>query len=125
MRIWDVRTGELLERLREHREAVYSVAFTPDARGLVSGSLDKTLKYWDVTRLTSGAGNGRPNSPVQSSGARIDSINGGKKDGSRSSCTMKGHKVRPYMILTATFEPNLIVGLRVIRRCVPRWQMGR
>jgi len=73
---------------------VYSVAFTPDARGLVSGSLDKTLKYWDVSRLANGPG-GRPNSP---SASKRDSLNGKKDVGTRegnSSCTMNftGHKV--------------------------------
>ena len=29
---------------------MWRVAFTPDGHGLVSGSLDKTLKYWDVSR---------------------------------------------------------------------------
>ena len=48
VRIWDVQSGKLVERLKGHRDSVYSVAFTPDGRGLVSGSLDKTLKYWDV-----------------------------------------------------------------------------
>ena len=52
VRIWDARTGELLERLQGHRDSVYSVAFTPDERGLVSGSLDKTLKLWDVSWLS-------------------------------------------------------------------------
>ena len=94
MRIWDARTGELLERLRGHRDSVYSVAFTPDARGLVSGSLDKTLKYWDVSRLANGPG-GRPNSPGAS---KRDSLNGKKDVGTRegnSACTMNftGHKV--------------------------------
>jgi glucose repression regulatory protein TUP1 len=28
--------------------------FTPDGRSLVSGSLDKTLKCWDVSGLTTG-----------------------------------------------------------------------
>jgi len=54
VRIWDARTGELLERLRGHRSCVWSVALTPDGRGLVSGSLDGTLKYWDVSRLANG-----------------------------------------------------------------------
>ena len=40
-----------MERLRGHRDSVYSVAFTPDGKGLVSGSLDKTSKYWDVSAL--------------------------------------------------------------------------
>lgn len=90
VRIWDARTGELLERLRGHRDSVYSVAFTPDARGLVSGSLDKTLKYWDVSRLAGGPG-GRPNSPGTS---KRDGLNGEKKIGGNSACTMNfaGHK---------------------------------
>ena len=94
VRIWDARTGELLERLQGHRNSVYSVAFTPDERGLVSGSLDKTLKYWDVSRLVNGPG-GRPNSPGAS---KRDSMNGKKDVGTRegnSACTMNftGHKV--------------------------------
>lgn len=51
VRIWDIATGTLLERLRGHSDSVYSVAFTPDGKGIVSGSLDKTLKYWDVSNL--------------------------------------------------------------------------
>ena len=51
VRIWDVATGALLDRLRGHEDSVYSVAFTPDGRGLVSGSLDKTLKFWDINEL--------------------------------------------------------------------------
>lgn len=47
-RIWDLRSGNLVQRLRGHSEAVYSIACTPDGRGLVSGSLDRTVKYWDV-----------------------------------------------------------------------------
>ena len=93
VRISDTRTGELLETLRGHSDSVYSVAFTPDARGLVSGSLDKTLKYWDVSRLVNGPG-GRQNSPGAS---ERDSMNGkdvGAHEGN-SACTMSftGHKV--------------------------------
>lgn len=64
VRLWDLATGTLLERLRGHRsvtshpfrpkfisysDSVYSVAFTPDGRGLVSGSLDR----YGVHRLLS------------------------------------------------------------------------
>ena len=56
-----------METLQGHKDKVYSVAFTPDGRGLVSGSSDKTLKYWDVSRLANALG-GRPNS--QSLGAK-------------------------------------------------------
>ena len=58
VRIWDVQTGQLIERLRGHRDSVYSVAFTPDGRGLVSGSLDKTLKYWDLRPIIARMQNG-------------------------------------------------------------------
>ncbi|KAG5637357.1 hypothetical protein H0H81_004869 [Sphagnurus paluster] len=54
VRIWDVATGQLVERLRGHRDGVNSVKFTPDGKGLVSGSLDKTVKYWDVSALMAG-----------------------------------------------------------------------
>jgi WD40 repeat protein len=40
--IWDVNARHLVERSKGHKDSVYSVAFTPDGKGLVSGSLDKT-----------------------------------------------------------------------------------
>jgi WD40 repeat protein len=40
-----------MNRLQRHTKRVYSVAFTPDERGLLSGGLDRTLKYWDVSGL--------------------------------------------------------------------------
>ncbi|KIJ99824.1 hypothetical protein K443DRAFT_157987 [Laccaria amethystina LaAM-08-1] len=51
LRIWDVASGILLERLRGHKDSIYSVAFTSDGKGLVSGSADKSVKYWDVSVL--------------------------------------------------------------------------
>ena len=71
------------------------VAFTPDGRGLVSGSLDNTLKYWDVSRLANG-----PSSRQNPRGAPEHSTLDGKQDvGTREdnrACTMDfiGHKVR-------------------------------
>lgn len=46
-----------MEKLRGHRDSVYSVAFTRDGKGLVSGSLDRTLKGWDVSGVV-GVGSG-------------------------------------------------------------------
>jgi len=92
--IWDACTGELLERLRGHRDRVWSVAFTPDGHGLVSGSEDKTLKYWDVSRLANRLG-GQPN---RWGAPKRGDLNG-KKDvgaqGGNSACTMNfiDHKV--------------------------------
>ena len=44
------QSGQLVERLKlkGHRDLMYSVAFTPDGKGFVSASLDKTLKYWEM-----------------------------------------------------------------------------
>ena len=51
VRIWSVRTGQLVEKWG-HGNTVQSVAFTPDGKGLVSGSSD-TWKYWDISLLES------------------------------------------------------------------------
>jgi len=79
VRMWNVSTGQLVERLRGHWGGVCSVAFTPDGKGLVSGSLDKTLKFWDLSGM----------------GAVAKRKSGGKKDDKSSPCTINftGHKV--------------------------------
>ncbi len=96
IRIWDLTTGDLVERLRGHRDCVYGVAFTPDGKGLVSGSLDKTLKFWDVGGLylsnakRAAGGNGVMD-PVPPGQVAI---------GKKSPCTMNftGHKVPPTFL---------------------------
>ena len=42
---------KLIERLKGHKDSVYSVSFTRDGRFLVSASLDKGVRVWDVGHL--------------------------------------------------------------------------
>ena len=37
--------------LREHSGPVWSVAYSPDGKRIVSGSNDKTVKVWDFSAL--------------------------------------------------------------------------
>lgn len=48
VKIWDVELGKLLHSLNGHREAVYSVAFSPSGEYLASGSLDKCVHVWSL-----------------------------------------------------------------------------
>ncbi|KAF3679175.1 F-box-like/WD repeat-containing protein TBL1XR1 [Capsicum annuum] len=48
VKLWDVELGRLLQNLDGHRQPVYSIAFSPNAEYLASGSLDKCLNIWSV-----------------------------------------------------------------------------
>ena len=57
VRIWDVASGTLVNRLYGHGDGVLSVAFTPDGKGLVSGLRDGRLKCWELNMTTNNARN--------------------------------------------------------------------
>jgi WD40 repeat protein/uncharacterized caspase-like protein len=47
--LWDVASGKLLRTLSGHTASIFGgVAFSPDGKFALSGSYDKTLKYWDL-----------------------------------------------------------------------------
>lgn len=50
--IWSVQTGQLLDQLSGHEGPVSSLAFSPDAGTLVSGSWDKTVRVWNIFART-------------------------------------------------------------------------
>jgi RNA polymerase sigma factor (sigma-70 family) len=46
--LWEVATGKPAGSLRGHKRMVVSVAFAPDGKTLLSGSMDWTARLWDV-----------------------------------------------------------------------------
>jgi len=61
--VWDTQSGYLVERLEGpdgHKDSVYSVAFAPNGKDLVSGSLDKTIKMWELVAPRGGHPNNAP-----------------------------------------------------------------
>lgn len=46
--VWDVETGSMTAKLTDHLDSVYSVSFTPSSSHVISTSLDKTLRLWEL-----------------------------------------------------------------------------
>jgi WD40 repeat protein len=89
-------------------DSVYSVAFAPNGRDLVSGSLDKTIKMWELA------------SPPRIGVAQAP--RGGK-------CirTFEGHKVSNFSLHDTGLEAiadQIFAGLCPQRRTHSRWTLG-
>jgi len=50
IRIYNYQTKKLIKLLKSHTNVVSDLAFSRDGRYLISGSLDKSAKIWDVKR---------------------------------------------------------------------------
>jgi WD40 repeat protein len=48
VRRWNVSDGKLLTVLQGHKDAVYSLALSPDGNTLATGSYDQKIKLWDL-----------------------------------------------------------------------------
>jgi WD40 repeat protein len=46
--LWDTAGGGKVRTLSGHTEEVYTAAFSPNGRNIVSGSSDKSIKIWDA-----------------------------------------------------------------------------
>lgn len=50
--LWNVQTGQLLDRLSGHEGPISTLAFTPDGSTLASGSWDRTIRLWSIFSRT-------------------------------------------------------------------------
>jgi len=46
--VWNVNTGERLFTLEGHKFDIDALIFTRDDRFLLTGSVDTTIKFWDM-----------------------------------------------------------------------------
>ncbi|KAL7420607.1 beta transducin [Cryptotrichosporon argae] len=54
--LYDVAASQLLATYQAHKGPVWGIHVRPDGRGLVSGSADKDVKFWDFEMRDEGAG---------------------------------------------------------------------
>jgi WD40 repeat protein len=47
--LWEIETAREIMQLVGHSESVFSLAFSPDGRFIVTGSADETVRVWDAT----------------------------------------------------------------------------
>jgi WD40 repeat protein len=50
IRLWNLKTGQLLHRFLGHQGPVQTLSISPNGRRLVSGSLDRTILAWNLHR---------------------------------------------------------------------------
>ena len=46
--VWDVKTGEKLFTIESHKFDIDGLIFTRDDRFLLTGSVDTTIKFWNM-----------------------------------------------------------------------------
>ncbi|XP_063403834.1 WD repeat-containing protein 3-like isoform X1 [Mytilus trossulus] len=52
LQLFDVASGVLLDTIDSHTTAVWGICMAPDKRGVVTGSADKTVKFWNFEMVS-------------------------------------------------------------------------
>ena len=55
--IYDIASSSLVDTVQAHSGTVWSIHVRPDGTGLVSGSADKDVKFWDFERKPANSDN--------------------------------------------------------------------
>jgi U3 small nucleolar RNA-associated protein 12 len=53
LEIYDIASATLLEKIEAHSGAIWSMDVKPDKSGIVTGSADKEVKFWDFELVAS------------------------------------------------------------------------
>ena len=53
IRIFNVRVGKCVASYQGHDDVVWCLVFAPDGKGLVTGSWDKRVIHWNMSRFES------------------------------------------------------------------------
>lgn len=59
LELYNIASGAMTETFEAHEGAVWSICLAPDKRGFVTGSADKTLKFWEFELVSSENEEGR------------------------------------------------------------------
>ena len=50
VRLWNTKTGKTLKTFDGHQKSIKTIAFSPDGKILASGSLDRTIRLWNISK---------------------------------------------------------------------------
>lgn len=51
---YDLNTGDLIDSIQAHEAAINSIEIAPDGKGFITGSADKSIKFWEFKRKKEG-----------------------------------------------------------------------